>query len=649
MKKIFFASLLILFTLPLLHAQTNNTVVLTVSGSGKTQEEAKLSALRLAIEQAFGAFISSKTDMLDDKVVSDQITSIANGNIQSFEVLNETQLPSGGWSMILKATVSVSKLTSFVQARGVAIEINGGLFVVNIKQQILNEQSEVKSMFDLVSILHENLQNAFDYEIENKTPIIINGDNNNWKIPLKVSAIANKNIVFCNDFLINTLKSISLKQDEVKTYKEMGKEVFTIYVGENFTPYYLRNRESLKIFNTILGLSNFYPSLFKYESGVKIDARIDYEVRCEGLSDYKKKYDSLQRAGLGRRNGENREMYTFLSELDQALSRNDKKAQLIILPNLKTTYATYSWNDTMNLVQLDKLTGYKVNPVGTISTIKDGGFLIEVKQGKKIIVSLYDQEQVAQDSVLKIITTPQFSTAKSIGGYNNWRVPTINELKAIDMQLHEKYNGFIFPSSQNYNSSYKQYWSSDLKNNSNQSNNNLRLFYFVNKQGKVISNYPRSNYTTRFVGNNSNNPYLQLTCHQDGASDQYFNRYAEVYLRLVKDYVSEPDSTMVNSDAVMTDSPSSDLNQYTGSYTLGETFTYFIQLKDGNLYFTIEYLSVKKTLVRLPSELMEKTDDDTFNLEKGGKITFVKDQLNQVVSLKYKPRKLSSAIEAKKD
>ena len=37
---------------------TDKTVTLTVSGTGKTLEEARLNALRSAIEQAFGAFIS---------------------------------------------------------------------------------------------------------------------------------------------------------------------------------------------------------------------------------------------------------------------------------------------------------------------------------------------------------------------------------------------------------------------------------------------------------------------------------------------------------------------------------------------------------------------------------------------------------------
>ena len=53
------------------------TVTLVVSGQGKTQDEAKQNALRSAIEQAFGMFISSKTEILNDNLVKDEIVSVS--------------------------------------------------------------------------------------------------------------------------------------------------------------------------------------------------------------------------------------------------------------------------------------------------------------------------------------------------------------------------------------------------------------------------------------------------------------------------------------------------------------------------------------------------------------------------------------------
>ena len=58
---------------PSTNANSENEVTLTVSGNGKTLEEAKNNALRSAIEQAFGAYISSKTEILNDNLVKDEI------------------------------------------------------------------------------------------------------------------------------------------------------------------------------------------------------------------------------------------------------------------------------------------------------------------------------------------------------------------------------------------------------------------------------------------------------------------------------------------------------------------------------------------------------------------------------------------------
>ena len=109
-------------------AQDDKTVTLVVSGQGKTQDEAKQNALRSAIEQAFGTFISSKTEILNDNLVKDEIVSVTNGNIQKYEVLSEVQIPDGGYATSLKAIVSVSKLTSFCASKGVAIKFKDESF-----------------------------------------------------------------------------------------------------------------------------------------------------------------------------------------------------------------------------------------------------------------------------------------------------------------------------------------------------------------------------------------------------------------------------------------------------------------------------------------------------------------------------------------
>src|SRR3972149_8863077 len=94
----------------IIFAQEDKSVTLIVTGEGKIKDDAKQSALRNAIEQAFGTFISSKTDILNDELIKDEIILVSNGNIQKYEMISEGQLPDGSFYGTLKATVSISKL-----------------------------------------------------------------------------------------------------------------------------------------------------------------------------------------------------------------------------------------------------------------------------------------------------------------------------------------------------------------------------------------------------------------------------------------------------------------------------------------------------------------------------------------------------------
>ncbi len=231
MKKIILIIGLISFLVNFSFAQDDKTVTVTVSGQGKTQDEAKQSALRNAIEQAFGTFISSNTEILNDELVKDEIVSIANGNIQRFEILSEVQTPNGEWSNTVKAVVSVSKLTSFCESKGVTVDFKGALFSLNVKQQILNEENEVTAMNNMSKVLLDISNKSFDYEIIVDEPSALDKENKNWKIPITINVNTNKNIQNFTEYFTNTLKGISLTQEEVENYIKLGKPVYTLIIN----------------------------------------------------------------------------------------------------------------------------------------------------------------------------------------------------------------------------------------------------------------------------------------------------------------------------------------------------------------------------------------------------------------------------------
>ena len=287
MKKLF-VLLLVAFTINVNAQDAEKTVTLIVSGQGKTQDEAKQNALRSAIEQAFGAFISSKTEILNDDLVKDEIVSISNGNIQKFDVISEVKTPDGNFATSLKAIVSVTQLTSFVQSKGVEIEFKGSLFAFNINQQILNENNELKLMEDLCVVIRKLSDASFDYSIQASDPISINNSSKEWRIPIKISVSPNKNFVNCVNYFYQTLKGLSLSIDEAKNYTKLGKKVYPVSfaANEKENAYLLfRTENSIETLVNQIYYFNYSLQNFKITNGISEWQLIEYPNNIKHIYD----------------------------------------------------------------------------------------------------------------------------------------------------------------------------------------------------------------------------------------------------------------------------------------------------------------------------------------------------------------------------
>lgn len=331
--------ILLLLLINIAYSQDDKSVTLTVSGSGKTLDEAKTNALRSAIEQTFGAFISTKTEILNDNLVKDEIISVANGNIKSFEILNESKLSDNNWYVNLRTLVSISKLVTFVQAKGIVIEINGGLFAINIKQQILNEQNEAKAICEMVKTSDSQLQTAFDYKIKSSDPKSLDSENKNWKINLTVTATTNQNFELCANYCINTLKSLSMTDEEVENYRGLNKKIYYLSIStqghENFI--YLRKQSSIDMLTKLINRWEYYTRSFEVKSGM----------------------ESTIGKGAGN-----------ISPLGSIPSYGDYYSLVMKFWPVEFDVANYYWTDTLSLIQIEQLTGYEVKPTGIRTQLK---------------------------------------------------------------------------------------------------------------------------------------------------------------------------------------------------------------------------------------------------------------------------------------
>lgn len=246
----------------------DKVVSLTVSGQGKTIDEAKNNAFRTALELAFGTFISSRTEILNDELLKDEIVSISNGNIQKFDIISQTQLPNGTYSISLNVIVSVTKLTSFVENKGFEVEFKGGLFAENIKIQKLNEEAEYKAISNLFKISDEILSNSLTFEVYKVSePILANIkgtiSDDLYHLSIGVKVTPNNNFDAFEKYFSETIKSIGMKENEIQDYRKINKKLFALVEGDFRNLIYFRNEETAGLIQSFFIKSNKYLHAFK--------------------------------------------------------------------------------------------------------------------------------------------------------------------------------------------------------------------------------------------------------------------------------------------------------------------------------------------------------------------------------------------------
>lgn len=253
------------------YSQDDKTVTLVVSGQGKTQNEAKQNALRSAIEQAFGTFISSKTEILNDDLVKDEIVSVANGNIQKFEIISEVQIPNGDYATTLKATVSVTKLTSFAESKGFEVEFKGSLFGANLKQQKMNEDAELNAIINLCRVSNEILANSLDFSLKVGDPYMakdLHGTKpNDYAILLTVDITPNSNFDKFVEYFWANIKSLAMRNSEIENYKSMNKDVYTLDIIDYHTLSFRKKETAIALQNLFIK-SNRYLHSFRVISNI---------------------------------------------------------------------------------------------------------------------------------------------------------------------------------------------------------------------------------------------------------------------------------------------------------------------------------------------------------------------------------------------
>lgn len=141
-------------------ANPNEEITLTVSSDGPTKDDAVKNALRLAIEQAYGAFVSANTTILNDDLVKDEIVTISTGAIKNYKILTESEKPEGnGYLATVNATVSLPHLVTYAKNHGSECEFAGNTFGMDLKLFKIQKENELKALYNAIPMIAEFAKN----------------------------------------------------------------------------------------------------------------------------------------------------------------------------------------------------------------------------------------------------------------------------------------------------------------------------------------------------------------------------------------------------------------------------------------------------------------------------------------------------------
>lgn len=238
-------------------------VRLKVFGCGATLEEARLSAMRSAIEQAYGAFVSTETVIINDELKKDEITSVASGNIKHFDIVSETKTDYG-YDMILDVIVSTEKLRGFVTAKakgdGGVVNINVPPFLLN-RQLQLSEAKSFKKLYD-TTVRHflkmgRRMRHSFvsNVKLVESSVVGANANGVDFKITLSYDVDVLPYVLYASKTFENLIEAAP-KNIDMLTEKEIEEN----YLSEN-----LRWR----LYNTIFWQDEVKKYKKKYDDKVK--------------------------------------------------------------------------------------------------------------------------------------------------------------------------------------------------------------------------------------------------------------------------------------------------------------------------------------------------------------------------------------------
>ena len=237
----------------------SDIVSLTVSSDGITKEDAIKNALRNAIEQAFGTFVSANTSILNDELIKDEIVTISKGNIISYKELSSVTMPDGRCFVTIKTNVSISKLADYATNKGAEVEFAGATFGMNLKMMELNKLNEEKIITNMLYEMERLYKYGFDYSLKIGQPKA------DGTLTATVMISANGNGDAARNLFFETINYIAMTDNDKKEYEQSGLWYAYINIAKDKKKIYndkylLKEQYAFRSYKSVNAIIDFFNS-----------------------------------------------------------------------------------------------------------------------------------------------------------------------------------------------------------------------------------------------------------------------------------------------------------------------------------------------------------------------------------------------------
>ncbi len=325
-------------------------IFLVANGSGMSKEDANQDALKSCISLAISGLTPSN---LNPNLSSETIQNLIlnSSTFLDYSVAYDDQLPNGKIASTLNVRINTDSFINVLRNAGINIEFKGGKIALQIKQMILNEQSETESIFRMMEFLDRPMHFVFDYKINSSFPKSLDDTNKEWAIPLRVQVITNKNIDFCSKFFFHTLSELSVGPEELSLFEKMNKKTFPIKINYQGNQYnlLLRKQFSLSLIKRFVEKWENYLLNFKVNEG-KNEFVGNEVILLRNESNYVDRPRNESKINAKKE-------YPFV------LNKNSIEID-IQLPKALQLVGQYSWDDVKTLSELEYIEDYSVESRG---------------------------------------------------------------------------------------------------------------------------------------------------------------------------------------------------------------------------------------------------------------------------------------------